>query len=611
MKALKLLLGVILSVVVLVAGYLLLFFDANDFKGQIADAVQQQTGRQLVIAEDIQLSIFPSVSLQLGGVSLSNPAEVSELPMFAAKAVQADVALMPLLQRQLQVGELVFEGIELNLVTLADGRSSMDGLVTQSEPSAQAQTPEPSGQTSQGLSGLVIDGVRFENAKVLIDNRKDKSKTEFLLNHFRLDRFELDQQTPFSLDWQLAAQGMSVASQMTGDLTIAASMQQIAISGSEMNTTYTPAEGEPLSVTNRQAVNLDLAASTAQLSEFSAAVMGMNIDGQLDVNYGAKVPDIKLALNIDKVDLDALSGGDKAEAEPASGGSDKPAAKPANETEPDLSGLGLVNFEGDLSIGEVKVAGLTTTNWVVSTVLKDSVLKLSELSADLYSGKLSASATLDARKSVATYSFDERLNGVQIQPLLKDLADVDLLAGTANFNIQGKGSSLIANKLKRNLNANGDFAITDGAVYGINIPQKIRDAQAAMKGDLNASSEAEKTDFTSMTGSLNIADGKVNNPDLLMESPLLRVSGAGGADLMAEQLDYLIKAKLVGSLSGQGGDRDLSGLEVPIKISGNFTEPKFGVDTEALLKERVDEEKDKLKEKLQDKLKERFKGFGF
>ena len=96
--------------------------------------------------------------------------------------------------------------------------------------------------------------------------------------------------------------------------------------------------------------------------------------------------------------------------------------------------------------------------------IKNGEVDLKQLSADLYQGKLMLNAQVDARSKVSSYQFDKQISGVQIQPLLKDAAKLDILAGTANFNVKGKGKSLIPEQLKKNLLANGRFDITDGAL---------------------------------------------------------------------------------------------------------------------------------------------------
>ena len=288
-----------------------------------------------------------------------------------------------------------------------------------------------------------------------------------------------------------------------------------------------------------------------------------------------------------------------------------PAAN-TQEVEPDLSALKQLDVKLKLTVKSIKVANLSTQNWLMDVGIKNGVLDLTKLNADLYQGQLLVSAQVDARQAVASYQFDKKVTGVQIRPLLKDAADVDLLAGTANFDVKGKGKSLIPEQLKKNLLANGHFDINDGALYGVNIPQMIRSAQAKLKGDLSPETKAErKTDFSSLTGSFSLDNGVATNPDLALSSPLLRLDGKGTANLLTEALDYRLTASLVNSLKGQGGsDKDaLAGVDIPLAITGTFQKPEYALDTKALLNNQLKEETDKAKEKLKDSLLKKLGGF--
>src|SRR5690606_27850105 len=59
-----LLIAAVVAVVVLV--------DPNDYKDQIAQAVEQQTGRTLTIEGDLDLTFFPWLGLKLGRAQLSD-----------------------------------------------------------------------------------------------------------------------------------------------------------------------------------------------------------------------------------------------------------------------------------------------------------------------------------------------------------------------------------------------------------------------------------------------------------------------------------------------------------------------------------------------------------
>ncbi|WP_152032997.1 AsmA-like C-terminal region-containing protein [Gallaecimonas mangrovi] len=147
----------------------------------------------------------------------------------------------------------------------------------------------------------------------------------------------------------------------------------------------------------------------------------------------------------------------------------------------------------------------------------------------------------------------------------------------------------------------------------MNIAHELRKAGALLKGQSVPEEDTKKTDFAELSGSATFKNGKMNNPDLLLASPLLRVNGAGDIDLVKKSLDYGVSAKLVGTLKGQDGKAmdELKGVTLPIKITGSFDSPKVRPDMDALLKGKADqkikEQKDKLKDKLSEKLGDLFK----
>ncbi|MGL6122973.1 MAG: AsmA family protein, partial [Shewanella sp.] len=292
-------------------------------------------------------------------------------------------------------------------------------------------------------------------------------------------------------------------------------------------------------------------------------------------------------------------------------------AEPASEAntqavEPDLSALKQLDVKFKLAVKSIKVANLSTQNWLMDVGIKNGVLDLTKLNADLYQGQLLLSAQVDARQAVASYQFDKKITGVHIRPLLKDAADVDRLAGTANFDVKGKGKSLIPEQLKKNLLANGHFDINDGALYGVNIAQMIRSAQTKLKGDLSPDTQEErKTDFSSLTGGFSLENGIATNPDLAMSSPLLRLDGKGTVNILTEALDYRLTASLVSTLKGQGGrDKDaLAGIDIPLAITGTFHKPEYALDTKSLLNNQLKEETEKVKDKLKDSLLKKLGSF--
>ena len=169
--------------------------------------------------------------------------------------------------------------------------------------------------------------------------------------------------------------------------------------------------------------------------------------------------------------------------------------------------------------------------------------------------------------------------------MLKDLQGEDRLTGTGNVEAKLSAVGADPEAMKKTLNGTAGFAFTDGAINGINIPEMIRDAKAkVLGGGGSGASGPAKTDFSELTGTFQVKNGFVTNQDLSAKSPLLRISGKGNADLPKEVIDYRATATVVASAEGQGGEelQDLAGIPIPIKITGTFADPQYGLDFEAL-----------------------------
>ena len=181
---------------------------------------------------------------------------------------------------------------------------------------------------------------------------------------------------------------------------------------------------------------------------------------------------------------------------------------------------------------------------------------------------------------------------------------VFLEAANASVKLNGSGKDVDA--IKQSLDGNGAFSFTDGALKGINIAEAIRQAKALLSGQKAAeSNEPVQTDFSSLKGTFTAKQGIVNNQDLELMSPLLRVTGAGDIDIPREVIDYAVRVSIVGTAEGQGGKtlEDLKGLTIPVKITGSFDNPRPKVDMASVIKDQATGEvKAKAEEKLKEKL---------
>ncbi len=203
-------------------------------------------------------------------------------------------------------------------------------------------------------------------------------------------------------------------------------------------------------------------------------------------------------------------------------------------------------------------------------------------SFSLYGGTGSLNVSLNGAKPRPTLKGRIGLKQIQIQPLLKNAADLPWLSGVGNVDLDIVSSGNTERQLISALNGTGRITLADGAIEGVNIPGMIRNVQSGKLLDA-ASKPTEKTDFSDLNASFVITRGVVENKDLLMKGPLLRMTGKGILNLPTEQIDYGLQPKLVNSLAGQGGNAALSGINIPIRVKGPMANPKFIPDAAGLL----------------------------
>ncbi len=200
----------------------------------------------------------------------------------------------------------------------------------------------------------------------------------------------------------------------------------------------------------------------------------------------------------------------------------------------------------------------------------------------LYGGTGSLALSLNGAKARPTLKGRIGLKKIQIQPLLKNTADLPWLSGVGDVDLNIVSSGNTEQQLISALNGTGKIALADGAIEGVNIPGMIRNVQSGKLLE-PFSKPKEKTDFSDLQASFVINRGVVENKDLLLKGPLLRMTGKGILNLPAEQIDYGLQPKLVNSLAGQGGNAALAGINIPIRVKGPMANPKFIPDAKGLL----------------------------
>ena len=267
----------------------------------------------------------------------------------------------------------------------------------------------------------------------------------------------------------------------------------------------------------------------------------------------------------------------------------KTSGKSTGDTPIDLSALKKLNAVGEAKIGWLKLANVKTENVNLGLKAGEGIATLSPFSANLYQGSMDGILKVDAR-ATPIITFKQNMKSVNVGPLLVDSINNDMLSGTGTVNVDVTTQGNSVGALKKGLFGNASLNLADGALKGVDIAGSIRELKNKVnilgKKDADAD-KTKKTDFSELTATFDIKNGVAHNEDLAMKAPVLRLAkgdSRGDIDIGNQKINYIAKPTVVKSLKGQGGAEldDLSGIAIPIKITGTFSDPKYGMDFAAI-----------------------------
>ena len=285
----------LIALLLLIVIIVVTFIDPNDYKQQIQDQVKKSVNRDLVITGDLSWSLYPLLGFQSGQITLFNSPEFKEKTLLNVKETAISISVLPLLKGKLEVGEIILDGVEFNLITNKDGLSNLDNLQpeettdTANAPEEETSTQDPSAPSDPlDLSQFVLSGLNITNAQLkVIDHQKGETQ-EVDINSMRLSEFAFDQTAHFSLNSTLKNAQVEADISLETDLFVDAALNVVeltnltiesdvladALSGSTLNTKFK--SGLKYQVGTKQ---LDIKAITIN-NQFSGAFL----EGDIYIN---------------------------------------------------------------------------------------------------------------------------------------------------------------------------------------------------------------------------------------------------------------------------------------------------------------------------------------
>ena len=630
--------GVAVIFVVAIAGIFIATFDANHYKQDLSDIVRDSTGRDLQFYGDVELTFYPALGMELGALSLSNAVGFGSTPMIKVDKVSISVDVASVIAFSPEIDELILDGLKINLQNNNKGVTNWDDFKEPQDaqsPNAPLLRTEPksSGSSSSNQSKVksepmnisgAFGGLNITNAELSWVDAQAGS--EYLVQNLTIKTGRITPEAPFDLKMQVVVKSKG---EINADIDLATQIQYWFDNG-RLNLTdlvlNVSAAGEPLPLGKIQVgiaselIELNPQKRSVSLKGLVLKIDDNTIKGNVTVSDTAQ-PVINFKLASNKLDIDALIGMTPVHPSSVTPKKSTTATESITGIEsnsvnviPDavkepvkiilpMDLLRIIQADGELVVKQLTMQNLLLNDINLGISTNAGIVNLNPIRMNLYDGSVSGQVRLDVNGALPKYRVNKKIQGVQIGALLTDLNGEDRINGVLNANVSLSTQGEWLSVLKKNSNGDIALALRDGAVKGFNIRHSIDKAKAKLKGDSEPPKQESQTDFSSLELSGLIKKGVFISNDLKLQAPIIRVSGEGQVDLNNETVNYLVNAKLVGTIKGQDGGAadDLSGLLIPVRIDGPLAEPKIDVQLDEMLKKKAAALKAKLKAQLNEK----------
>jgi len=630
--------GVAVIFVVAIAGIFIATFDANHYKQDLSDIVRDSTGRDLQFYGDVELTFYPALGMELGALSLSNAVGFGSTPMIKVDKVSISVDVASVIAFSPEIDELILDGLKINLQNNNKGVTNWDDFKEPQDaqsPNAPLLRTEPKSSASSSsnqskvksepmnISGA-FGGLNITNAELSWVDAQAGS--EYLVQNLTIKTGRITPEAPFDLKMQVVVKSKG---EINADIDLATQIQYWFDNG-QLNLTdlvlNVSAAGEPLPLGKIQVgiaselIELNPQKRSVSLKGLVLKIDDNTIKGNVTVSDTAQ-PVINFKLASNKLDIDALIGMTPVHPSSVTPKKSTTATESITGIEsnsvnviPDavkepvkiilpMDLLRIIQADGELVVKQFTMQNLLLNDINLGISTNAGIVNLDPIRMNLYDGSVSGQVRLDVNGALPRYRVNKKIQGVQIGALLTDLNGEDRINGVLNANVSLSTQGEWLSVLKKNSNGDIALALRDGALKGFNIRHSIDKAKAKLKGGSEPPMQESQTDFSSLELSGLIKKGVFISNDLKLQAPIIRVSGEGQVDLNNETVNYLVNAKLVGTIKGQDGGAadDLSGLLIPVRIDGPLAEPKIDVQLDEMLKKKAAALKAKLKAQLNEK----------
>ena len=593
-------LGALLALVVLAIVLLPIFIDEQALTELAAEQVRANTGGELVINGETDISFFPRFGLRLEDVELDLPAQTEFDVTIAASVDELEIglSLLPLLSGTVDVGTIIIAGIAADITepqalppapepmpSMSDREWEQRGKLIRRTKAQERQRQLDEGSDFFGI-GILAEAIRIDDVTVKI-----RSWEGDLINHIVVETLSLadvnTRDEPMRLDGAIIVLGdggaVPLEISLDGNIRLTSDLSRLQLD--QLKATVDGALTEP--VINTLSGDFTMTPAKGDFV-INTRLPGGDVNGQL-VWSPLESPEIKLDITTERLDLDQIHPATPAatnsipmetapkEAAPkATATAPQPVTQPTNVSAPlPVGPLRDLDLALRVAADHLIVSGQSINTAQVSMTIRDGVTTIDYLRGVLHEGQLDTRITLNARRPIVEADVEGGLKGVNMDLLLASVGNTNAATGRIelawDIDTEGATSNDLITGLNGDVSAEGqDLVFNKIAVQGL-----VCTAVAAVNKIPPISGLPTNTPISELRMALDFDDGAGDIEALRFSTPGVVMKGSG--DIALDTLDY--RFRLEGQVNNDIMevspqcviDQRYAGVDWPVDCQGNLS----------------------------------------
>jgi uncharacterized protein involved in outer membrane biogenesis len=573
-----------------------LFVDEQALLDMAQAQVKDQTGGELVVEGETELSFFPRFGLRIETTSLDLPARTEYDPSISASIDELDVglSLLPLLGGNIDIGTIVIAGVTADITEpqalppAPEPRPIMSDREWEKRGEVIRQSKEQERQRllseNASISGFAVlaEAIQIEDITLIQRTRDGELSNDIRVEYLTLTEVNTRNE-PMRLEGALTVLGdgstAPLAIALDGAIRVASDFSRIDIENLE--TEVAGALTQPV----KSALNGAFIVSPAKADfTLNATIPGGDVTGQL-IWSALESPEIKLDITTARLDVDQIQPAPL----PASISSDSP---PSDTSPPSASApvdtnsgspvpvplpvgpLRDLDLEMRIAAEELIAGGQSITNAQVFLRVRDGVADIDYVRGVLHEGQLDTRMMLNARRPVVEAEVEGGLKGVNMDLLLASAGNTDAATGRIEMGWDIETAGVTSEDLIAALDGDVTASGQDLILQKVSVQGLVCSAVAIVNKIPPISGLPTNTPVTDLSLAVDFDEGVGDIEKLRFSTPGVVMKGSGDIDLASMDFGFRMEGQVNNEITQVSPlcliDQRYAGVDWPVDCAGNL-----------------------------------------